>query len=33
MVIDAVDRRRRDGDDILLIVGSDHGHDTNRLDR
>jgi Type I phosphodiesterase / nucleotide pyrophosphatase len=28
MVIDAVDRRRRDGDDILLIVGSDHGHET-----
>jgi arylsulfatase A-like enzyme len=27
-VIDAVDRRRRDGDDILLIVGSDHGHET-----
>jgi arylsulfatase A-like enzyme len=28
MVIDAVDRRRRAGDDILLIVGSDHGHET-----
>jgi arylsulfatase A-like enzyme len=28
MVIDAVDRRRRTGDDILLIVGSDHGHET-----
>ena len=28
MLIDAVDRRRRAGDDILLIVGSDHGHET-----
>jgi arylsulfatase A-like enzyme len=28
MVIDAVDRRRRAGDDILLIIGSDHGHET-----
>jgi len=28
MVIDAVDRRRAAGDDILLIVGSDHGHET-----
>jgi arylsulfatase A-like enzyme len=28
MVIDAVDRRRRAGDDVLLIVGSDHGHET-----
>jgi arylsulfatase A-like enzyme len=28
MLTDAVDRRRRDGDDILLIVGSDHGHET-----
>ncbi len=28
LVIDAVDRRRADGDDILLIVGSDHGHET-----
>ncbi len=28
LVIDAVDRRRRAGDDILLIVGSDHGHET-----
>ena len=27
-VIDAVDRLRRDGDDVLLIVGSDHGHET-----
>ena len=27
-VIDAVDRRRRAGDDVLLIVGSDHGHET-----
>ncbi len=28
MVTEAVDRRRRAGDDILLIVGSDHGHET-----
>ena len=28
LVIDAVHRRRADGDDILLIVGSDHGHET-----
>ena len=28
MVIDTVDRRRAAGDDILLIVGSDHGHET-----
>ena len=28
MVIDAVARQRADGDDILLIVGSDHGHET-----
>jgi arylsulfatase A-like enzyme len=28
LVIDAVERRRADGDDILLIVGSDHGHET-----
>jgi arylsulfatase A-like enzyme len=27
-VIDAVDRRRKAGDDVLLIVGSDHGHET-----
>ncbi len=27
-VIDAVDRLRRDGEDVLLIVGSDHGHET-----
>src|ERR1039458_2458126 len=27
-VIDAVDRLRRDGDEVLLIVGSDHGHET-----
>jgi arylsulfatase A-like enzyme len=27
-VIEAVERRRADGDDILLIVGSDHGHET-----
>jgi arylsulfatase A-like enzyme len=27
-VIVAVDRRRAAGDDILLIVGSDHGHET-----
>ena len=28
MAIDAVERRRAAGDDILLIVGSDHGHET-----
>lgn len=28
MVIDAVDRRRAAGDDILLLVASDHGHET-----
>ena len=28
LVIDAVDRRRAEGDDVLLIVGSDHGHET-----
>jgi arylsulfatase A-like enzyme len=28
MVIDAVERLRAGGDDILLIVGSDHGHET-----
>jgi arylsulfatase A-like enzyme len=28
MVIDAVERLRAVGDDILLIVGSDHGHET-----
>jgi arylsulfatase A-like enzyme len=28
MAIAAVERRRADGDDILLIVGSDHGHET-----
>lgn len=28
MVIAAVDRLRAEGDDILLIVGSDHGHET-----
>ncbi len=27
-VIGAVDRLRRDGDEVLLIVGSDHGHET-----
>jgi arylsulfatase A-like enzyme len=27
-VVDAVDRLRRDGDEVLLIVGSDHGHET-----
>jgi arylsulfatase A-like enzyme len=27
-VIDVVDRLRRDGDEVLLIVGSDHGHET-----
>jgi arylsulfatase A-like enzyme len=27
-VIDAVDARRAAGDDILLIIGSDHGHQT-----
>ncbi len=26
--IDAADRLRRDGDEVLLIVGSDHGHET-----
>ncbi len=28
MVIDTVDRRRAAGDDILLLVASDHGHET-----
>ena len=28
MVIDAVARQRAEGDDVLLIVGSDHGHET-----
>jgi arylsulfatase A-like enzyme len=28
MVIDAVERLRAAGDDILLIIGSDHGHET-----
>src|SRR3984957_2582371 len=28
MVMDAVARQRDDGDDILLIVASDHGHET-----
>jgi Type I phosphodiesterase / nucleotide pyrophosphatase len=28
MVIDAVERLRVSGDDILLLVGSDHGHET-----
>jgi predicted AlkP superfamily pyrophosphatase or phosphodiesterase len=28
LVIDAVDRGRAEGDDILLMVGSDHGHET-----
>src|SRR5262249_35817136 len=28
LVIDAVDRRRQAGDDVLLIIGSDHGHET-----
>jgi hypothetical protein len=28
MVIDRVDRLRAHGDDILLIIGSDHGHET-----
>ncbi len=27
-VIAAVDRLRRDGDEVLLVVGSDHGHET-----
>jgi arylsulfatase A-like enzyme len=27
-VIGAADRLRRDGDEVLLIVGSDHGHET-----
>ncbi|ATU95204.1 alkaline phosphatase family protein [Phyllobacterium zundukense] len=30
MVIDQVDRLRKTGDDILLLVGSDHGHQTVR---
>lgn len=28
MAIAAVERRRADGEDILLLVGSDHGHET-----
>ena len=33
-VIDAVDGLRPDGDEVLLIVGSDHGHETvSGLDR
>ncbi|MGE0222858.1 MAG: alkaline phosphatase family protein [Acetobacteraceae bacterium] len=28
MVMEAVDRERLRGDDILLIIGSDHGHET-----
>ena len=28
LVIDAVDRLRADGDEVLLVVGSDHGHQT-----
>ena len=28
LVTEAVDRRRRAGDDVLLMVGSDHGHET-----
>ena len=28
MVIDAVARQRAEGDDVLLLVGSDHGHET-----
>jgi arylsulfatase A-like enzyme len=28
MVVAAVDRRRAAGDDVMLIVGSDHGHET-----
>ncbi len=28
MVIDAVERLRANGDDILLLIGSDHGHET-----
>ncbi len=28
MVIDAVARQRAQGDDVLLLVGSDHGHET-----
>ena len=28
MVIDAVDRLRGQGEDVLLIIGSDHGHET-----
>ncbi|HUB13696.1 MAG TPA: alkaline phosphatase family protein [Acetobacteraceae bacterium] len=27
-VIDAVARQRADGDDVLLLIGSDHGHET-----
>ena len=30
MVIDAVARERANGDDIMLIIGSDHGHETVR---
>jgi hypothetical protein len=28
MVIDAVERLRKAGDDVLLLIGSDHGHQT-----
>jgi arylsulfatase A-like enzyme len=28
MVIDAVARQRAEGDDVLLMIGSDHGHET-----
>jgi len=28
LVIDAVDRRRQSGDDVLLVIGSDNGHET-----
>lgn len=28
MVVEAVDRLRHAGDDVLLIIGSDHGHET-----
>ena len=28
MVIDAVARQRAEGDDVLLLIGSDHGHET-----
>jgi arylsulfatase A-like enzyme len=28
LVIDAVARQRAEGDDLLLIIGSDHGHET-----